>query len=288
MDNTLKDIVRTKIALLKELRFQAFVDNLYLICHGDDFVVVKQKHDKGSDGVLFNNHIIACYAPENYSLSDFKKKVSGDYKSYSRNWEKTHPNWSVVYNGVFVANMIQHVDLLKDGAGKIGIDNLINKIAEQNWTRRNKVFEYLGIGSEYTKHDIIEEAIKDIIQYAEMESYRRTESPISPTEKIELNYTEDEIEDAVSEFEDYLLNASFISDVLQNYNEQYPILLNKVKSDFSELDKMMTFKARLAIMIRQYSEKAKKQDDDIYVYYVKMLMLYCFEQCVIGKKSKLC
>lgn len=143
----------------------------------------------------------------------------------------------------------------------------------------------MGIGDEYIKYNIIEEAIKDIIQYAELEDYRRTEYPIPPTKKIELNYCEEEIEDAVSEFEDYLSNASFISDVLQNYNEQYTILLNKVRSDFSELDKAITFKARLNIIIRQYSERSKKQDDDIYVYYIKMLMLYCFEQCIIGKKD---
>jgi len=288
MDSTLKELLKTKINSLKELRFQEFINNLFLICHGDNFVIVKQKHDRGSDGILFNSKVIACYAPESYDLSDFKKKISGDYKSYNENWEKTHNNWMVVYNGPFLANMINHVDSLKSDAEKVGIDNILGLIDLQNWTKRNRIYESLGIGSEYIKYDIIEEAIKDIIQTSESGATLKVEQPIPPKDKIEINYTEDQIEDAIDDFQSYCTNASFISDVLTNFNEQYPILISKVKTDFSKYDKSRTFKERFDLIIKDYSEKARKQDDDIYVYYVKMLMLYCFEQCVIGKKKLLC
>lgn len=285
MDTTVKEILKTKISSLKELRFQEFINNLFIICYGVDFVVVKQKHDKGSDGILLNSKVIACYAPESYDLKDFKTKISGDYKSYEKNWETTHPEWIVVYNGPFLANMIKHVDSLKKNAIKFGIDNILDLIDLQNWTKRNKIHESLGIGSEYVKYDIIEEAIKDIIQFSEVGAASKLEIPISPAAKIELNYTLDEIEDAINDFEAYCLNASFISDVLADYNEQYPVLIDKVRSDFSKYDKSFSFKDRFELIINQYSKNARKQDDDIYVYYVKMLMLYCFEQCIIGKKS---
>ncbi len=55
MDNTLRDILKTKINSLKELRFQEFINRLYTICYGENFVVVKQKQDKGSDGILNNS-----------------------------------------------------------------------------------------------------------------------------------------------------------------------------------------------------------------------------------------
>lgn len=144
MDSTVKEILKTKISSLKELRFQEFLNNLFVICHGDIFLIVKQKHEKGSDGILFNSKVIACYAPESYDLTAFKIKISGDYKSYNNNWETSHPEWMVVYNGTFLANMIKHVDSLKRDAEKIGIDNILDLIDVQNWTKRNKIYEIFG------------------------------------------------------------------------------------------------------------------------------------------------
>jgi len=285
MDIIVKEILKTKINSLKELRFQEFVNCLFVICYGEYFVVVKQKQDKGSDGILFNSKVIACYAPESYNLIGFKTKISGDYNSYHKNWEKSHPEWMVVYNGPFLANMIKHVDSLKKSASTFGIDNILDLIDSQNWTKRNKIYESLGIGSEYVKYDIIEEAIKDIIQFSEVGDIVKLEIPIPPAIKIEINYSLEEIEDAINEFQSYCSNASFISGVLADYNEQYPILIDKVRTDFSKLDKSFSFKERLELIIIQYATNARKQEDDIYVYYVKMLMLYCFEQCIIGKKS---
>jgi hypothetical protein len=229
--------------------------------------------------------VIACYAPESYSLSDFKKKIKGDYDSYHKNWENTHTEWRVIFNGAFLSNMIQYVEMLKINTQKIGIDHILDLIEQQNWTKKNKIFEYLGIGPEYIKADIIEEAIEDIIKHSENTVSLKIENPILPTTKIELNYSVDEIEDAENDLESFYQNASYISNVLADFNEQYPILLDKVKTDFSKYEKSLSFKVRFELIVKDYAEKAKKQDDDFYVYYVKMLMLYCFEQCVIGKKK---
>lgn len=76
MDNILREIIKTKLVSLKGTAFQDGMDRVYLCIHGStEFQRVKQKRDGGSDGILNGDTVLAAYAPEKYSLADFKKKL---------------------------------------------------------------------------------------------------------------------------------------------------------------------------------------------------------------------
>jgi hypothetical protein len=64
MNPLLRKQFRNAIKLLTDSSFQDFVAFLFSTAHGDAFTTVKQKHDKGSDGVLNGDTILAAYGPE--------------------------------------------------------------------------------------------------------------------------------------------------------------------------------------------------------------------------------
>lgn len=110
--------------------FQEFVVFLYQLVFGEGFRVVKQKHDKGSDGIVNGNNVLAAYGPSSYTLSGFKKKVGDDHKSYLRNWQDTHPNWTVIFNDELKASMIQFIEKQHPGADKKGSPELLLMIEQ--------------------------------------------------------------------------------------------------------------------------------------------------------------
>jgi hypothetical protein len=68
MNNVTENAFRIQIDALKEFAFQAFIDKLYTVIYGNNFTVVKQKHDQGCDGILNNETVLAVYAPEKYDF----------------------------------------------------------------------------------------------------------------------------------------------------------------------------------------------------------------------------
>ncbi len=65
MNPLLRRQFRNAIKLLTDHSFQEFVAFLFSTAHGDSFTVLKQKQDKGSDGILNGDTILAVYGPEN-------------------------------------------------------------------------------------------------------------------------------------------------------------------------------------------------------------------------------
>jgi hypothetical protein len=283
MNSVLEDIVKTKIAKQKNINFQLFVNKLYSVCYENNFVSVKQKNDKGSDGILNNTIVLACYSPDNYNLNDFKHKIKGDFESYEQNWMQTHKGWQVVFNGDFLANMIQYVQSLYSSAEFIGIDNLLQFINIMNWTKQNQIFEYLGISNDYIVYDIVDEIVQDIIKISTNNDSYVIDTNLTPImEKIVLNYSEDEVETAIDEMTDYLQYASFVKDYLKDNNEYFSILLNRIKEDFKSLNSSKTFGEKVIKLMQKYVSSPKRNSDDIYKYYTKVLILYMFENCYIG------
>jgi hypothetical protein len=67
MEKVLFNAIKQQIQALKDISFQYFIDELYLKNYGDEFVPIKQKQDRGNDGILHGDTILAVYAPEKYT-----------------------------------------------------------------------------------------------------------------------------------------------------------------------------------------------------------------------------
>lgn len=283
MNNVTENTFRTQIDSLKGSAFQAFIDKLYTVIYGSDFTVVKQKHDKGCDGILNNETVLAVYAPEKYEFGKFKTKISDDFKKYSQNWANMYPQWQVVYNGEFTASIIQVIDNLKLDAQKLGLPNLIEMIAKLRWSQIQDIAEYLNIDAQRIVFNVIDEVIKDLLKAEPPATEELDYSKITAIEtKIELNYTQEDIDTAKSEFEDYMKYSWLVENVIGCYENQEDVLKNRVRTDFAKFSG--NFKTRLQHLTDNYVQK--RPEDDYYKLFVRILLLYLFEQCIIGKSKK--
>lgn len=283
MNNVTENTFRTQIDSLKGSAFQAFIDKLYTVIYGNNFTVVKQKHDKGCDGILNNETVLAVYAPEKYEFGKFKTKISDDFEKYSENWANMYPQWQVVYNGEFTASIIQVIDNLKLDAQKLGLPNLIEMIAKLRWSQIQDLAEYLNIDAQFIVFDVIDEVIKDLLKAESPATEELDYSKLTEIEtKIELNYTQEDIDTAKSEFEDYMKYSWLVEDVIGSYENQEDVLKNRVRTDFAKFSG--NFKTRFQHLTDSYVQE--RPEDDCYKFFVRILLLYLFEQCIIGKSKK--
>jgi len=289
MDNTLESIVKRKIEDLKDVHFQEFVNKLYSVYYSN-FVVVKQKHDKGADGIINNNTVIACYAPEKHILNNFKKKINcekidsrGDFQKYRDNWQTDYPNWQIVYNGEWTAEMIQFVQNLKKETELVGLPRILQMFQELTWTKRKQLFDYLNIDDKYHANDIISEIVDDIIKENENLKGERVkyESPILE-KKISVNYSQEDLDLAQIEVVSFYQNAHIISEIIGENTDKQTILLTRVIKDYNATNQDFIFKERKKLLIEKYAKD--KIIDDYYCHYINNLLLYVFEKCLIGKK----
>ncbi len=282
MDLQFKHQIKVAIDRRKEKQFQSLVDELFIKKYSRSYTPVKQKRDKGCDGILNNNEILAAYAPDNHTLRKFKKKIGDDHLSYVKNWKRTHPKWLVVYNGEFTAEMITFIDSLESKAGKIDIGQILSMVESLNWANIRDFAEYLGIPEEYYINDIMQNVINDLLKNSTKSAKAiLQEKPIYIEDKIELNYGSDDIENAKNEYLVSLPTLGKLKDVLKAYNdEEINALKFRVISGFGKL--RGKFKVRLENLAENFAGKSR--NDQQYLFYVKVMLLYMFEICLIGKK----
>ncbi len=291
MNSTLEAIVKIKIENLNGIYFQEFVNKLYIVYY-PNFVVIKQKRDKGSDGIIYNKTVIACYAPEKYSLKDFKRKIDnenikrkGDFQKYRDNWQTDYPNWQVVYNGEWTASMKQFVESLKKETDCVGLARIVQMIHELSWTKRKQIFEYLDIDDKYQIYDIVNEIVDDIIKESENENdlgeRPKYKSP-RLEKKIPINYSPEDIRLAQLEVEFFYQSAYIIAEIIGDNTNKQKQLLIKIIKDYNATNPNFMFIERKQILIEKYAKD--KVVDSYYCDYINNLLLYVFEKCLIGKK----
>ncbi len=285
MDNILREVLKTRIKGLKATAFQDALDRIFLCIYGEnDFQRVKQKHDGGSDGIVKNATILAAYAPEIYSLNNFKKKIKEDFESYKNNWESTHNKWQVVTNLESTAKMIKFVNDLKDGSTIICIERLLQKIADQTWTVKKAIFHALDIPEHYITYDVISTVIEDLIQISgQEEPFKPYEKPAYIQDKIELNVSLEHQPSFVDEYEESLAIFPRVASVIKSKSQDsVAAIRSKVRSTFTSLSG--SFEQRLNQLVDVMSEG--KSRDDYYRCNMRVIMIYFFEQCLIGIKPK--
>lgn len=285
MDNIVREVLKTKITGLKATAFQDALDRIYHCIYGEfGFQRVKQKHDGGSDGIVNGETVLAAYAPERYSLNDFKKKIEADFISYAKNWEFTHGKWEVVTNLEATAQMIKFVNGLKKGTPIICIEGLLQKIDSQTWTVKMAIFRALNIPDHYLSNDVISTVIEDLIHISNQEnSFEPYEKPAYIQEKIELNVSVENIDLFLEEYEENLAIFPLITSIVGARPQgNVSSIRSKVRSTFASLTG--SFEKKLTELVNILSQA--KNQDDYYRYYMRIVMIYFFEQCLFGKKPK--
>lgn len=284
MDAIFEHQIKVAIDRHKEKNFQDFVDNLFLKIFGSNFTPIKQKHDKGCDGIINNNECLAVYAPEQYSLRAFKKKIEDDHKNYIKNWKQMLPKWRVVYNGEFTAEMVIFVESLENGSKRIGIAQIIDDIDILDWVNQRAIAEYLGINEQFFINDLLQNVIKDLLKNAKAPVKNLfSQKPTYIEDKIQLNYNSIDVENAKNEYLNSLESMGMLKDKLKAYDdEEVSALKNKVITEYGKLSG--DFKTRLNNLTAALSGNNNR--DQQYKYYLRVILLYMFEICLIGKKSE--
>ncbi|MBB01224.1 MAG: hypothetical protein CMJ47_01105 [Planctomyces sp.] len=283
MNKLLRTQIEHMIRSKTDNDFQEFVVFLHQLVFGDAFRVVKQKHDKGSDGIVNGNTVLAVYGPTSYTLPGFKKKVGDDHKSYCRNWQETHPNWTVVFNDELKANMIQFVEKLHPGADKKGLPELLVMIEDLPWSKIQRVGEYFGIPSQLLMNDLIGQVIDDLIRQNEVDTENDGRQQATYIEdKIALNYSAEEVQHATDEYYDCLLLFNSTESILREHSAlSLQALRSRIRNDFRSQGG--SFAERFRGLVTLYSQA--QRDDDLYRFAVTTLLTFFFEQCLIGRRT---
>ena len=284
MDHIFEHQIKMSIDSLKGNSFQDFMNELFIAKYGINFTPIRNKQDKGGDGILNHKTIIAAYAPDKPNLSKFKSKINTDYDEYKENWMSRYPKWCVVFNGEFTARMLQHMDELDRGIIKCDINHIVELINSLRFPKiRDIARNYLRIDEEHIIYDVLKKIIDDLLKdNTSLYSIDEHLQPPYIEDKVKLNYIEEDIQGALIEYKDMIPDISKFESILKCYeDEDIKVLKNKVSIEYSKL--AGDFKTRLNNLNELFSERNK--NDDRYKYAVRVVLIYYFETCRIGKKT---
>ncbi len=274
--------------------FEEFIDELLLLKYGvDNYTPIRRIKDKGNDGtILSEQKILACYAPRKYSKADFETKVlgaknkEGDFEKYQKNWKTEFPNWEIYVNHEVAPEQLTLIQGLDGNTSIKGIDQILMIIDELASNKKRKLASYLGIENFFIQ-DYIQDIINDLLNATDIEDNilhfdRKTLVP--PQKKIELNFEQEDWDGMNSEMLLVMEEFNTIANILSGYEvDEINTLKRRIINDYNKLSG--NFKERLYSLTEQYTREYGNLKDDEYGKCVKSLLLYMFEQCLIGKKT---
>ena len=289
MNTPLHNIFEIQIKNLKGFSFQGFMTQLYLLKYGaNGFLPPREVQDKGSDGIILSEkRVVACYGPNGYELRAFFKKAKDDYISYTENLQKQYPNWSFTCNLDVPQEAITkiHNELCQD-APILGIKNVLALIFELHASQRRCLGEYLKIDKDYFAKDYLSEFLSELLKRSEFtENNIPYKGVIYTPKKIELNYSFEDIEGALNEYNLFLEDGVFksIENTLQGYEDEDQTRI-KLKLIYDYNNSSGPFKLRLKNLTENYRLQYSSLNDNDYLFYIRAVLIYLFEQCLIGKK----
>lgn len=294
MEQLLKNAFKQQIESRIGSNFEEFIDELFLLKFGvDNYIPIRGTKDKGNDGtILIEKKVIACYAPKKYSKTDFEVKVNGsskkegDFPKYIKNWKEQYDNWEMLVNHEISPDQLSLIENLDGNTSIKGIKQIISIIENDLKTYQvRKLAKYLGI-SDYIKQDYIKDIIEDLLINSG-ENGNITFDPnelIPPKEKIELNFDEEDWDGINSEMILVMPDFLLIQQLLSGYNDSEKNTIKwRVVEDINKLSG--NFKTKLNNLTEQYTRLYGSENDDDYRKNVKVILLYMFEQCLIGRKT---
>lgn len=282
LDSLLKKIMKDSILKLRDNAFQVFCEELLIKFYKNDFLVIKDKKDLGCDGIIKNNQIVAMYAPDKENLKSFEKKVTEDYQKYETNWIKKYPSWVFIYNGTITAERKNIIDKYYTKNAPLGIENLMEFIDSLRYSDVMCLTDRLNIDKIYITYNVIRKIIDDLSKSNELIK-QQIKAPTYIAKKIEINFNSSERQEITEEYARVLPDITRLTEILKEYNsEKISSLINRVKMTYS--NQKGTFNNKLNQLCNNLSNDEK--GDDIYAYYIRVIVIYLFERCILGKKSE--
>lgn len=279
MDELLKNQFKKRIELRKSSSFQNFCRELFLKKFGQNFQPIKDKQDRGCDGILNKNTILSIYSPEKENLRSFKSKVKDDYQKYKDNWKSKYKKWCFVYNGELTADRIKFLDEISKNCLRWDINYIIEIIDSLPYHKMNQLAKDLNIDENLIVYDVLKIVIEDLSKDLDI-TIRKEKIPSLFKEKVRVNYSQREQEDALKEYRENLTHILKLEEVLKHFEDKHiSSLKNKVKIAYDMLKG--NFKQRINNLVKSLS--TSRENDDLYVFYVRIIVIYFFERCVIGK-----
>ncbi|GAA3946811.1 hypothetical protein GO495_27310 [Chitinophaga oryziterrae] len=301
MDNSLKASIEALIRAKRGFEFEALISEIHLIQYGSDgFQPTRERKDDGAEGIILSSKtVIAAYGPDAYDEKRFLKKVNDDFDDFLNKWAAENPNWKMHYNGSLAPEQIRISETLKSKAASKqitvniilvkGVDQIMQLVEEEFSNKQQRqLATYLGVAKELIIFDHIRSIIDDLIRGIEIDPENiRYDLKIDIEEKINLNYTPEDAILASEEYQDFVVNGTLkkIWGILSTYeNEEINSLKMRIKREFNNLTG--TFKDKLNRLTESYLNKYSSGQDDDFEYFTRALLVYSFEQCMIGDKIK--
>jgi hypothetical protein len=170
-----------------------------------------------------------------------------------------------------------------------GIDQILQMIQDDFSNKQiRRLSEYLGVAKELLTFDNLRLLIDDLIKNLEINPENiKYNVQVNIQEKIALNYGIEDITLANAEYEELALNGTLkkLFVILSGYQtEEINSLKFKIITDFNK--QRGTFKEQLENLTDFYYNKYSSGNDDEFFMYIRGILVYCFEQCILGKKTK--
>ncbi|SDL47229.1 hypothetical protein [Pedobacter antarcticus] len=300
MDKALKANLKELIKAKRGFEFEAFVHEMHLIQYGaNGYQPTRERGDQGAEGLILSSRtILAAYAPDAYDEKKFIKKINDDFDEYIKTWAKDNPRWEMLYNNALAPGQLKVADALTKLAKNKklpvksvlikGIDQIMHSIENEfSSTQQRKLAHYLGAPKELMVFDHIRSIIDDLISGVEMSTQNiEYKLAVNITDKIQLNYTLADRNFAEEEYIELSSDGTLkkIWGIISSYEpEQINSLKMKIKREFNAL--RGNFKVKLGLLTQKYMDKFTSGQDDDFEYFTRALLIYCFEQCMIGKKT---
>lgn len=301
MDKALRANIEALIKSKRGFEFEATIKEIHLIMYGSDgYQPTRERHDGGAEGLILSTKTItAAYGPDAYDEKKFLTKVNGDFDAYLDNWAIENKNWVMYYNNALAPEQIKISEKLKDKANKKGInvdsitikgiDQILQMIQEKFSNKQiRQLADYLGVSKELITFDNLRLLIDDLIRGVGINPKNiEYNLEVDIEEKIELNYNTEDVESANQEYEELAVSGTLkkIFATFSSYqSEELTTLKFKIITDFNRQNG--SFKEKLNSLTDLYYEKYSSGEDHEFYLYVRGILVYCFEQCIIGKKTK--
>jgi len=282
MDNNLRRRFENTIISTSGSDFHDFVSKLFIKRFGEDFVPVKQKRDRGCDGILENKKFLAIYGPSSQrrNLKEFILKSTEDFEKYKDKWEKKYQEWCFVYNDECTIDRIEHLKSLKPGVIIYDLKHLMNIIEELTFPKLRELANYLGIFIEYFRNDILKQIIEDLIKKPFEDIEYEINNPKDIDEKIKLNYDMKDFDLIRKKHETAFVDIEALKILLRAYDDtEISAMKMKVLNVFAKISG--DFKEK---MTKVNEILCDTYENDMYKYFIDVILLYLFEACIVGKK----
>jgi hypothetical protein len=178
--------------------------------------------------------------------------------------------------------MLLFIDKLNRNIIKCDINKILKLIKSMSWVNIRNVSNYLNIDERFFKYDILKTIVEDMMGNIHENRDPKNEKPSYIEDKIKLNYDEDDIEGALNQYSECYNHLEMLKIVLKPYKDsEISSLKSKIMTEYDKFSG--NFKTRLNYLTELFAERNK--DDDVYRYYVRVVLIYAFEICIIGRKT---